>query len=100
MDEKQTEDPLHISVIPSPGPIWKILNSVISKLFQILKLSGLLWNLGPTIVCLIPNMHPNMHIWHIWPYLAYLGAYLGARNMVKWGVPEKILQNAVQTRWS
>ena len=31
---------------------------------------------------------------------AYLGAYLGARNMVKWGVPEKILQNAVQTRWS
>ena len=31
---------------------------------------------------------------------AYLGAYLGARNMVKWGVLEKILQNAVQTRWS
>ena len=31
---------------------------------------------------------------------AYLGAYLGARNMVKWGVPEKILQNAVQMRWS
>ena len=31
---------------------------------------------------------------------AYLGAYLGARNMVKWGVPENILQNAVQTRWS
>ena len=24
-------------------------------------------------------------------------AYLGARYMVKWGVPEKILQNAVQT---
>ena len=47
-----------------------------------------------------PNMYPNMHIWHIWPYLAYLGAYLGAPNMVKWGIPEKILQNAVQTRWS
>ena len=31
---------------------------------------------------------------------AYLGAYLGAPNKVKWGVPEKILQNAVQTRWS
>ena len=31
---------------------------------------------------------------------AYLGVYLGAQNMVKWGVPEKILQNAVQTRWS
>ena len=28
------------------------------------------------------------------------GTYLGAPNMVKWGVPEKILQNAVQTRWS
>ena len=45
-----------------------------------------------------PNMHANMHIWHIWPYLAYLGTYLGASTMVKWGVPEKILQNAVQTR--
>ena len=31
---------------------------------------------------------------------AYLGAYLGAPNKVKWGVPEKILQNAVQTRCS
>ena len=31
---------------------------------------------------------------------AYLGAYLGAPNMVKWDVPEKILQNAVQTHWS
>ena len=29
---------------------------------------------------------------------AYLGAYLGRPpNMVKWGVPEKILQNAVKT---
>ena len=33
-------------------------------------------------------------------YLAYLGAYLSAPNMVNWGVPEKILQNVVQTRWS
>ena len=31
---------------------------------------------------------------------AYLGTYLGALNMVKWGVPEKILQNVVQTRCS
>ena len=30
-------------------------------------------------------------------YLAYLGAYLGTQNMVKWGVPEKIFQNAVQS---
>ena len=36
---------------------------------------------------------------HIWPYLAYLGAYLSAPNMVKCGVPENILQNAAQTRW-
>ena len=28
------------------------------------------------------------------------GAYAGAPNMVKWGVPGKILQNAVQARWS
>ena len=27
-------------------------------------------------------------------------AYFGTTNMVKWGVPEKILQNAVQTPWS
>ena len=27
-------------------------------------------------------------------------AYLGAPNMVKWGAPEKILQNAVQMRRS
>ena len=33
---------------------------------------------------------------HVWPYLAYLGA----PKMVKWDVPEQILQNAVQTRWS
>ena len=33
-------------------------------------------------------------------YLAYLGAYLSAPNMAKWGVPEKILQNALQSRWS
>ena len=29
---------------------------------------------------------------------AYLGAYLGAPNMIKWGVPEKFLQNVIQTR--
>ena len=44
-----------------------------------------------------PNMHPNMP--NMAKY-AYLGAYLGAPHKVKWGVPEKILQNAVQTRWS
>ena len=27
------------------------------------------------------------------------GAYLGVPNMVKQGVPEKILQSAVQKRW-
>ena len=32
--------------------------------------------------------------------ICIFGAYLGALDMVKWGVPEKILQNAVQTRWS
>ena len=30
-----------------------------------------------------------------WPYL---GMHLGTPNMVKWGIPEKILQNAVQSR--
>ena len=34
----------------------------------------------------------------IWPYLAYLGAYLSAPNMVKWDISKKILQNAVQRR--
>ena len=26
------------------------------------------------LIVVHPNMHPNMHTWHIWPYLAYLGA--------------------------
>ena len=26
-------------------------------------------------------------------------AYLGLPNMVKWGIPEKILRNAVKSRW-
>ena len=36
------------------------------------------------------------------PKYAYLAkyAYLGAPNIVKWGVPEKILQKVVQTRCS
>ena len=34
----------------------------------------------------------------IWPYLSYLVTYLSVPNPVKWGVLEKILQNAVQTR--
>ena len=28
----------------------------------------------------------------------YLGVYLRAQNIVKWGIPEKTLQNAVQMR--
>ena len=31
--------------------------------------------------------------------ICIFGAYESAPNMVKWGVPEKILQNAVQTHW-
>ena len=41
-------------------------------------------------------------ICQIQPIMAKYGiwrAYLGEPNMVKWGIPEKILQNAVQTRW-
>ena len=45
-------------------------------------------------------MHPNMPNMAKYAKYAYLGTYLGAQNMVKWGIPEKILQNAVQTRWS
>ena len=29
-----------------------------------------------------------------------LDAFLGEPNMVKWGIPEMILQNAVQTHWA
>ena len=36
---------------------------------------------------------PNTVIGHIWPYL---GTYLSVPNMVKWGVPEKILQSEGQ----
>ena len=40
---------------------------------------------------------PNMAKYAKYPFF---GAYLGASNMVKWSVPEKILRNAVQTHWS
>ena len=33
----------------------------------------------------------------IWPYLAYLGAYLSAPNIFKRDISKKILQNAVQS---
>jgi len=62
------------------------------------KIFGL--SLNPRAQRKSPNMHPNMPNMAKYAKYAYLGAYLGARNMVKWGVPEKILQNAVQTRWS
>ena len=31
--------------------------------------------------------------------IAICEAYLGAKNMVKWGIPDKTLQSAVQTGW-
>ena len=43
-----------------------------------------------------PNI--RLHMPNMAKYAKY--AYLGVRNMVTWGVPEKILQNAVQTHWS
>ena len=55
---------------------------------------------GCAFVFWIPKECTDLMYGHIWPYLAYLGTYLGAQNMVKWGIPEKILQNAVQTSWS
>ena len=48
--------------------------------------------------CLVYQVGPKIFSGFC-PYLAYLGAYLSVLNMVKWGVPEKILQNAVQMRW-
>ena len=43
-----------------------------------------------------PNMCPKYHIWHIWRNWC---TYKGALNMVEWGIPEKILRDAIQTRW-
>ena len=40
------------------------------------------------------NTRPKYRIW------SYLGVYLSAPKMIKWGIPEKILQNAVQMCWS
>ena len=40
---------------------------------------------------------PNIAKYAKYAKYAYLGAYLGAPNMVKWVVPEKILQNAIQS---
>ena len=51
------------------------------------------------------NPHP---LWHDDNYAEYakhgqiciFGAHFSWPNMVKWGLPEKILQNAVQAHWS
>ena len=78
---------------PGPADKWDPHNcnfQVRSKNFKLLEMLNLVGAMK----------HCRVGCRHIWPYLTYLGAYLGARNMVKWGVPEKILQNAVQTRWS
>ena len=53
----------------------------------------------PTLIIVFP-VSTNMPNMAKYAKYAYLGAYLGAPNMVKWVVPETILQNAVQTRWS
>ena len=47
----------------------------------------------------------KFYIFDVTKYAKYgqvciFGIYFDAPNVVKWGVPEKILQNAVQTRWS
>ena len=71
------------------------------------------WRVLLTLLkCILQDLFRKTPLDHIWraqirakimPNMAkyaYLGAYLGAPYMVKWGVPEKILQNAVQTHWS
>ena len=46
----------------------------------------------------MPNMPNMLKYGLIWPNMHFC-AYLSAPNMVKWGVLEKVLQNAVQTCW-
>ena len=56
---------------------------------------------------LLTSTHPILAMWGKSQemYIYVLGcpkrylAYLGTPNMVKWGVPEKILQNTVQMRF-
>ena len=55
--------------------------------------------------CILQDLFRDTPLDQIWgaqirtqiPYFAYLGTYLSVPNMVKWIVPEKILQNALKT---
>ena len=48
---------------------------------------------------IVITMGKSAKNWNIYAYLAKY-AYLDTPNMVKWGVPKKILQNVVQARCS
>ena len=41
-------------------------------------------------------MYPNMPNMAKYAKYAYLGTYLGAQNMAKWGIPEKSYKNLAQ----
>ena len=44
----------------------------------------------PYLACSNTPKHGKYSIW---------GAYFSALNVIEWGIPEKILQNAVQSHW-
>ena len=77
---------LHLTIFGAPkyapkcifGPIWHTTGQKLPKIQN------------------LPDFWPA--VCQIWPKM-HFGAYLGSPNMVKWSVPEKILQNAVQTPW-
>ena len=48
---------------------------------------------------MVPRVSGGPQKGHFWPYLLYLGILRAAPNLVEWGIPEKIIQNRVQTHW-
>ena len=81
----------HFYTLDHFGPFWTILDRL-----DRFGPFGPFW----TVWTILDHFGPKWPNMAKYAKYAYLGAYLGARNMVKWGVPENILQNAVQTHWS
>ena len=104
---------IHPPLLPS-RPKFYIATNNNEEIGPKIKFGHNFWLEGPIdtrstrLNCILQDLFRDTPLGHSWraqicaknAYLAYLGAYLSEPNMVKWGVPEKILQNAVQTRWS
>ena len=66
---------------------------------KVISKNNLSYIAGSYLPCLHSHVNTRPNMSNMAKY-EFLCAYMGALNMVKWGVPEKILQNIVPTRCS